>query len=363
MINVNSLFNELSLNLDLETLLLPSERELDSVEQQLNKFKNQSFDTIFIIATGASALNIKALLSSINILTINLHFVDTLDVGTINRITSLVTKNSLFIVISRSGNTYEVNLLTEYFATRNNSNNFYIIGPTGTNKLRQIACRFNLKQTEYPNCISGRFSPLLYPSLLVAGLVGVNIINLICTAKEHLASIGRDLSKIENNVINIITNCQLGRNNMMIMYYGEQINGLCQWICQLIAESLSKSGFGITPILIRGPIDQHSYLQLFLEGPDNKFYYILNVHNIIQNRKHSNLLIAMNICSRTVNQALVDFEKSVVYNVLTYLNEEVVAKYIVEYLITVLCLAKHYNVNPFNQPSVDRVKKILQQEY
>ncbi len=333
--------------------LLPTEKQVGYIHQQLDYIREKSFDNIVVVGMGAATSNIEALLSSINKYTYPVDFLSTIDPHVVEEITAKINTKTLILIISKSGNTYETNIITKNLAPKF-SNNIYVICPNGANQLRQISCQYNLKQILYPEFISGRFAPISIAALLPSALVGVDIISIVTSAHNYLKRITDNPEEIISQAENL---SHTGRNIFILMYYNSQFSGLCSWWKQLIAESLGKSNFGITPIVSNGLIDQHSQLQLFCQGPKDKIFQILNVVNAAKTTN----TISQELSAMSYNASYNTFltlKKQSPSQYIEYpnINEKVVVEFCLKWMITTILVAANNNINPFNQPAVDSIK-------
>ncbi|MFP3034989.1 MAG: palindromic element RPE1 domain-containing protein, partial [Candidatus Tisiphia sp.] len=144
----------------------------------------------------------------------------------------------------------------------------------------------------------------------------------------------------------------LNRHMLVMFNYCYQLDGLCRWQQQIIAESLGKNGFGITPIIAKGTFDQHSQLQLYLEGPDDKFY------QVITNKASSDIEIALAAHANNIYNALGQVKRPVMLENFVHIDEQVIVDQIIHVMLSTILIANHLKIDPFNQPSVDEYKKV-----
>ncbi|MDO9508600.1 MAG: glucose-6-phosphate isomerase [Thermovirgaceae bacterium] len=191
-----------------------------------------------------------------------------------------------FIVASKSGATAETmaNFLLFLDALQkcgvtDPSENILVITDPQKGALRAFASETDCRSLAIPGSVGGRFSVLSPVGLLSAGAQGIDIGSVILGAaamKESL--LGAD--SLEDNPAWVlagasILNYRHGRNMIVLMPYADRLESFSEWFCQLWGESLGKGGKGSTPVRAMGAIDQHSQVQLYSEGPDDKLFLIL----------------------------------------------------------------------------------------
>ena len=139
----------------------------------------------------------------------------------------------------------------------------------------QLSKKFNLFYIEHKSYIGGRYSVLSEVGIVPAYLMGINIFKLRKNLKRYL--IGKDKNYLKDSVTKI-SNILLSRklSNIVFLNYSSNLNKFLFWCQQLIAESLGKKGYGFFPVISKVPKDHHSLLQLYLDGPRDKLFYIFS---------------------------------------------------------------------------------------
>ena len=179
-------------------------------------------------------------------------------------------KKNINLIISKSGNTLETISNYNLLLQRQKKNKNIIITEKEKNYLNLLAKKLKAEIFEHKNYIGGRYSVLSEVGMLPAELMGLNEkkfkrFNYIINNKSFINSLNA-------NVIYIYQNIKKGRKNSVILNYDEKSDNLLKWYQQLTAESLGKKGKGVFPILSTMPKDNHSLLQLYLDGPKNNFF-------------------------------------------------------------------------------------------
>ncbi|WP_425360141.1 MULTISPECIES: hypothetical protein [unclassified Candidatus Tisiphia] len=349
------------------------------------------YDTVIIIGFGASCLNIRALLSMKAVATKRLIYLDNLDQLAIDKKLAVVNLDkAVFFSLSRSGNTNETYLLTKYVleVLHVPSQNVYVTVPFSNNLLYNLAKSFGANCLEHDNVSSGRFGIISNASLLPAAIAGVDVGKVVAAASQKISDIILDgsivnsgevdsrsdgatpinnrralsddvtnFSSIDYNICEIaayyLNQYSLNRHMLVMFNYSYQLDGLYRWQQQIIAESLGKNGFGITPIIAKGTFDQHSQLQLYLEGPDDKFYKI-----ITNNKENSEIARSLAAHANNIYNALVQVKRPAMLENFVHIDEYAIIDQIIHTMLSTMLIANYLKIDPFNQPSVDQYKKI-----
>ena len=151
--------------------------------------------------------------------------------------------------------------------------------------------------------------------IIPAYLMGLNINKIRKDILLHL----KNKNELKNNLINLLKIYSAKNINALILLnYSPELNSFMSWLKQLIAESLGKRGKGLIPIHSKAPMDHHSLLQLYLDGPKDKFFYIFC--NKIKNKKKTrNIYFSKKLFSSSVNQ-IKEAQKEALLKVLKYKN-------------------------------------------
>ncbi len=343
--------------------------EFDFSKTTIRKFSK--YKNIIIIGMGGSILGTKSIYSFLEKkIKKRVFFFDNLD-SNLNlknkKIKNL--KNSCFIVAGKSGKTIEtiVNLDT-VFSKKLLKNKLIIIAEPTDNALMEIANKYHAEVIEHKEYISGRYSVLSETGMFPSALMGLNLEKF--KNLKRLIKNKNFTSILIQNVANIYTFISKKINNSVILNYDSNLNDLGYWYQQLVAESLGKKGKGINPILSFGPKDHHSLLQLYLDGPKDKFFTFFNSlqnenkfkvsKNIIPDNmkflKNKNLKSIINAqCSAVKNIFKL---KEIPYRQITFnkKNEEELGEIFTFFALETILLSRLMNVNPFDQPAVEQVK-------
>tara|TARA_B100000029_G_scaffold314215_1_gene306620 strand:- start:2288 stop:3496 length:1209 start_codon:yes stop_codon:yes gene_type:complete len=341
----------------------------DFSKATVNKFSK--YKNIIIIGMGGSILGIKSICSFLKKkIKKEVFFFDNLDLNLISNYKKIKNlKNSCFIVVSKSGDTVEtiVNLGT-IFSKKLLKKKLIVITQTYDNALMAIANKYNADLIEHKEFISGRYSVLSETGMFPAALMGLNL-----TKFKNLKRLVKNknfVSALIQNVACIYTLVSKKINNSVILSYDSNLNDLGYWYQQLTAESLGKKGKGINPTLSFGPKDHHSLLQLYLDGPKDKFFTFFNSSQKERKVKFLQDIIPENMkFLRNKNLSLVtESQSNAVKNIfklkkipfrqITFnkKNEEELGEIFTFFVLETILLSRLMKINPFDQPAVEEVK-------
>ena len=271
------------------------------------------------------------------------------------------------LIISKSGNTLETISNFNLILKNQKKNKNVIITENKNNFLTLLAKKLKAEVFEHKNYIGGRYSVLSEVGMLPAQLMGLNErkfkrLNYLMKSKTFTNLL------IQN--VNFIYKCiSKGKKNSVILNYDEKSENLFKWYQQLTAESLGKKSKGIFPIVSSMPKDNHSLLQLYLEGPKNNFFTFFNVMNDKSQKLESkNLFNQFSILKKKNINEIVNSQKRATENVFSRKNipfrsfkvlnrsEETLGELFCFFILETILLGRLLNVNPFDQPSVELIK-------
>jgi len=319
-----------------------------SVIKKYSKYKN-----IIIIGMGGSILGVKSIYSFLKQkIKKKVFFFDNLDLNLYSEYKKIKNlKNSCFIVISKSGNTLEtLTNLNTIFSKPLLKNKLIIITELKDSSLIKIGNRFDAEIIEHKEFIGGRYSVLSEVGMFPAALMSLNI-NKFKNLKK-LINNKYFVSTLINSVSSIYTLNKHGIKNSVILNYDSQLNDLSLWYQQLVAESLGKEGKGITPMISTCPKDHHSLLQLYLDGPKDKFFTFFNTYAKNPNKIES---VINAQCEATKN---IFKKKGIPYRNFVFKknDENELGSAFIFFILETILLAQLMNINPYDQPAVEEVK-------
>ncbi|MBA2713766.1 MAG: glucose-6-phosphate isomerase [Rubrobacteraceae bacterium] len=214
-----------------------------------------------------------------------IHFAENTDPATLSAILDLADPDATWVnVVTKSGSTAET--MANFLVIRGVLGDFQgrTIATTDPEEgfLKQIADREDLRVLPIPADVGGRFSVLTPVGLLPAAVVGLDIDALLAGASQCVDEVneqGAEHPAVLGAAMHYLMDTARGRNIRVMMTYADALERLAAWFVQLWAESLGKDGKGSTPHGAVGTTDQHSQVQLYMEGPQDKVIEIVEVEN------------------------------------------------------------------------------------
>ena len=269
------------------------------------------------------------------------------------------------IIISKSGNTLET--IVNSNALVNGSKNIFIT-ENKKNYLRNLANDLKAEIVEHKNYIGGRYSVLSEVGMLPAEIMGLNEKKF--KRLNYLINNKNFLNELIKNVSAILKFVKEKKFNSIILNYDNKSENLFKWYQQLVAESLGKKSKGILPVISTMPSDNHSLLQLYLDGPKNNFFtffstqdtksdkinnkFLQKTHNYLRNKSFSKIIYAQKSATEKVF-----YKKKLPFRSFEVKrrNEEVLGELFCFFILETILLGRALKVNPFDQPSVELIKK------
>jgi len=349
--------------------------------------KGVDTNDIVVVGIGGSSLGTEAIyhfLKSSNSYSKKLHFLDTTDPITLKaKLSDIDLKTALFIIISKSGTTVEsISVLKYLLNIVPLSSKRYVVITDNGSPLQKFGENADLKIFNIPDNVGGRYSVLSAVGLVPLSIIGVDIEALLRGAKrlkeeffnrENSHSLLQKASFYARNSEKYTSNC--------LFSYSAIFEKFNSWYVQLWGESLGKKqlhsnlNVGLTPIGLIGPTDQHSFLQLIMEGksdksvtvikikefntemqiPDISLPHLENLNNL--NSLEFSQLINMQ-CDSTV-EALDKIGVPVDVIEIGKVHEESIGQLMYYYELLTAVVAKQLDINAYDQPGVELGKKIL----
>ena len=327
----------------------------------IQKYKN--FPKLRLIGMGGSILGTEAIYNFLkHKIKKKIIFVNNLNSDAVKQ----REKKIINLVVSKSGNTLETISNFNVLINKNDKNIF--ITEKKNSYLNNLANKLKADIVEHNNFIGGRYSVLSEVGMLPAELIGLNPkkfkqLNFLVKNKNFINS-------LVSNVANTISLIKKKKYTSVILNYDEKSENLCKWYQQLLAESLGKKAKGILPVISSMPKDNHSLMQLYLDGPKKNFYTFFHVFNekspIINNRnilssfkqlKNKNL--EKILYSQKIATEKVFLRKKIPFRSFEILkrDEKALGELFCFFILETILLGKALNVNPFDQPSVELIKK------
>ena len=277
-------------------------------------------------------------------------------------------EKNINIVISKSGNTIETIVNFNLLLQKQKKNKNIILCENKKNFLRSLGKKLKAEIFEHKNYIGGRYSVLSETGMLPAELMGLNEKKF--KRFNYLIKNKNFINSLIENVSSIISYIQKGKTNLVILNYDRKSDSLFKWYQQLLAESLGKNKKGVFPIFSSMPKDNHSLLQLYLDGPNNNFYtifssrekksqklnnaYLINDYLSLNNKDIYKILESQKQATENIfKREKIPFRSFEIIN----RSEETLGELFCFFILETILLGYLLKVNPFDQPKVELIKK------
>ena len=343
---------------------------------------------IAIIGIGGSTLGTIAIYDFLKITNIyekKLHFFESTDPMDIHaRLGKLNLKDTLFLVISKSGTTIETISLFKYFhtLTKINKTNCVIVSEKRS-KLTIYAKKHNMQTFEIPENVGGRFSVFSAVGLIPLAIIGVDIDNLLNGAKKVRDSFFNQEEFYEPLMqkARFMVENKIKFNINVLFSYSSALAGFNKWYIQLWGESLGKININgtkqaLTPIGLVGPVDQHSFLQLIAEGKRDKTVTFIKINDFEDNTiipsntldgfddlEYVEGLTFAELIEEQANATIESIKNisDIPCDVITIdkVDEYNIASLMFNYQLLTSIIGKFVQINTYNQPGVESGKRIL----
>jgi len=357
-----------------------------NVDDILEYAKGIKKSQIVVIGIGGSSLGSRAIYDFLKSKItfekplIFLESTDPLDIHT--KLEKIDKKNALFIAISKSGTTVETIAILKYLASivEFNRDNFIVISGKDT-PLMRYSNQNGFKSFTLADNIGGRFSVFSVVGLLPLAIVGVDIKNMLRGAQKVYNSFfnqERYYDELMEKARFFVEN--KNRFNINIVFsYSQSLESFNKWYVQLWAESLGKINInqtrqGLTPIGLIGPVDQHSFLQLIMDGTRDKTVTFIKVADFEENIiiPKNSIITELNYLDGVSFSKLIDMQadatikaiddlQKIPYDVITIdrVDEYNIAELIFSYELLVSIIGAFLQINTYDQPGVEAGKIIL----
>ena len=288
------------------------------------------------------------------------YFYDNLNVS----VPKIDKKKNLDIVISKSGSTLETIVNQNIFSKSKK----LFITENKKSYLNDLAIKLKSEIIEHRNFVGGRYSALSEVGMLPAELLGLKSTKF--KKFDNLIKNKNFMSTLINNVAMMHKLHSLGKTNSVILNFDRSLTSLLEWYQQLLSESLGKKGKGFFPIISNLPKDNHSLMQLYLDGNKNNFYTIFDIvdnntpkiknknllkgYNFLKNKSIKSVMIAQREAVKKVFQKQgLKFRNFEIFNK----DEESLGIIFTYFMLETILLGKLMKLNPFDQPAVESIKK------
>jgi len=368
-VNFNKKNKSLRLGRNLQSIINDKNEILNSLSNNyrdsykknfVNKYK--VFSNYRVIGMGGSILGTRTIYEFLkHKIKKNFSFIDNLQ-----NTLSQSKKKTVNIIVSKSGNTIETIANSNIILKKNNKNIF--VTENKKNYLYRLAENLKGEIVHHNNYIGGRYSVLSEVGMLPAELMGLKSKNF--RQFNSLMKNKKFLNSLINNVGSILYYIKKQKFNSIIINYDEKSESLFKWYQQLVAESLGKKKKGLLPIVSNMPKDNHSVMQLYLDGFQNNFYtffyvdekkskklnnkIILPSHKFLKNKSISKIIYSQKKASENIflkkNIPFRSFE-------VKKRDEKTLGELFSFFILETILLGKALKLNPYDQPAVELIKK------
>ena len=360
---------------------------------ELKDIDTSRYNQIVVIGIGGSSLGIKAIESMLKLYTKDakeIIYLENLDpIVTIDRLKHINYNEACFFVISKSGTTIETislfKTVLEYFKVDIDGNDRFYAITDKDSALDRYATNHNLKTFYIPKNVGGRFSVLSAVGVVPLTFAGYDLYDVLDEAEKFLGSF------FKGNQCHILDKAYYYYKNrdkykMNILFsYSSMFEDFNKWYVQLWGESLGKKDksserVGITPIALIGSIDQHSFLQLIIEGPKDKtitfikvddFKIEFDIPNIslefiektdfVNGISFNELINAQ--CDATKESVINSGVKPVDTITLSKMSKKNIGVLIIYYELLTSLVGAMLEIDTYNQPGVEMGKEILKKRF
>jgi len=329
-------------------------------DKKIQKFKKYS--NIKIIGMGGSILGAESIYEFLkDKIKKNFYFINNLKPKIINN-----NKKNVNLIISKSGNTLETISNLNVHLKKKDKNIF--ITENKSSYLATVAEKLKAEIIHHNDFIGGRYSVLSEVGMLPAELMGLNPKKF--KQLNNLVKNKKFINQLTANVANIIYLLKQKKFNSIILNYDEKSNNLFKWYQQLVAESLGKKGIGILPILSLMPKDNHSVMQLYLDGPQNNFFTffytkenksqkiisgsILSTHNYLKNKNLDEIIFSQKQATENIFR-----KKNIPFRSFEIIkrDEKTLGELFCFFILETILIGRSLKINPYDQPAVELIKK------
>lgn len=351
----------------------------------------QNFRRLIVLGTGGSSLGGMMLTElamqahSIEHPRYEVVFAENLDPVSLRRILEpSALKESFILAISKSGGTVEPLFLALIVAEKLANlgcqlpQHMAVLVGEGESPMRRFAEDHALRIIHHPSAIGGRYSVLTAVGLLPAAVMGLDVAAIRAGAQTVVTGIaaGVDASAPLIGAAWHAALLDAGISQSIFMPYCDRLFAMGSWWRQLVAESLGKQGRGITPVRSLGAVDQHSQLQLYLDGPRDKCFTLIQVDVSSEGDFASKTALAryglpeleqattgdvLMAQSEATATTLAQHGCMVRHMAVSRLDEAAIGGLLMHWMVEVLAMAQLMDVNPYDQHAVEQGKILTRQ--
>ena len=329
-------------------------------KKKLDKYRKLS--NFRVIGMGGSILGTQSIYEFLkNRIKKNFLFIDNLQNYKKNE-----KKRFTNLIVSKSGNTIETIVNSNILIKKKEKNIF--ITENKKNYLYLLAEKLKAEIIHHNNFIGGRYSVLSEVGMLPVDLMGLKSQNF--KQFNSLIKNKKFLNALIDNVSSILFFIKRKKFNSVIINYDEKADSLFKWYQQLVAESLGKNKNGLLPIVSNMPKDNHSVMQLYLDGFQNNFFTFFYVHENQSDKINNKLILSPQKFLKNKHVSKIKYaQKKASENVfgkkkipyrsfeIKKRDEKTLGELFTFFILETILIGKCLNLNPFDQPAVELIKK------
>lgn len=367
--------------------------QVDHITNSLLSFDEKYITDIVVLGIGGSSLGPRVIYEYASISgaldsLIHVHFLDNIDPVSMRNIEDKVNiQNTIFLAISKSGMTPETVAQYQYYIHLIQSHSLsvkermIVITDMHNGYLREQATVHNLVSFVIPSEIGGRYSVLTPVGLVLAHLIGLDIRSLLVGADNAI----HNTLTFPYSTALLLAAMQYeayssGKTIHVMMPYSDMLRSFGHWCVQLYGESLGKEKYsdgvaysvGITPLPAIGVTDQHSQLQLFKQGPNDKLVILIKPKPVLEDNylvpeidnpslqylSHVSFADLLDAEFEATRRSLMESDRSSITLETPPINEEILGELFMTIQITTALLGEMMGINAFDQPGVERGKEL-----
>ena len=330
-------------------------------KKKLKKYKKDL--NYRVIGMGGSTLGTQAIYDFLNDkIKKKFSFIDNLQVSQKKNKKNFFTN----LIVSKSGNTIETIINSNILIKKKDKNIF--ITENKKSYLFLLAEKLKADIIHHNNFIGGRYSVLSEVGMLPAELMGLKSKDF--KQLNELIKNKKFINALISNVSSTLYFIKKKKFNSIIINYDQKSENLFKWYQQLVAESLGKHKKGLLPIVSNMPKDNHSVMQLYLDGFENNFFTffyvneqksdkinnssILSSQKYLKNKNLSQITLAQKKATENVfKNKNIPFRSFEIYK----RDEKTLGELFCFFILETILLGQSMKLNPFDQPSVELIKK------
>jgi glucose-6-phosphate isomerase len=269
------------------------------------------------------------------------------------------------LIVSKSGNTIETIVNANIFIKKKDKNIF--ITENKNSYLLSLAKKLKSDIIHHNNYIGGRYSVLSEVGMLPAELMGLKTSNF--RQLNNLIKNKKFINSLISNVSSTLYFIKKKRFNSVIINYDKRSENLFNWYQQLIAESLGKKKKGLLPIVANMPKDNHSTMQLYLDGFKNNFFTFFYVNEKKSEKIKNNTILSSQYYLKNKNLSQITLaQKKATENIfrnkkipfrsfeIHKRDEKTLGELFCFFILETILIGQSMNLNPYDQPAVELIK-------